>query len=108
VSTVPFVVRVGRSQPRVASGRPAPLLRVRFPVTVAQVGYEPPRARGAEGEPVVLAFTRRAPATAGWHRRHPALGVRRELPVGETVLVRFTPAESGEIRSTAGWHVPRD
>ena len=71
-------------------------------VAVSASGYSPARIEVRKGEPTVIAFSRPSAGNCGGTVVIPALGVRRTLPVGETVLISFTPRESAEIPFTCG------
>jgi plastocyanin domain-containing protein len=77
-----------------------PLRAIR--VAVGSSGYTPARIDLRRGEPAVLAFSRPDAGNCGGTVVIPALGIRRELPVGETVVLRFTPDRAGEIPFTCG------
>jgi hypothetical protein len=102
VSTVPLVVRVGEP-PRIAESRvtgrggaePA-LPPGAIKISVSASGYSPARIELPRGKPAVLAFTRPAGGNCGGTVLIPDLDIRRDLPVGQTVLVSLTPREAGE------------
>ena len=50
----------------------------------------------------MLAFARPEAGNCGGTVVIPGLDVRRTLPVGDTVLVRFTPREAAELPFTCG------
>jgi hypothetical protein len=101
VSTVPFVFDVAPA-PHVAS-RPARRVPAgAVGVVVSAGGYEPARIELPFGEPATLAFTRPTAGNCGGVVVIPALGIRRELAVGDTVLIRLTPTERGEIPFQCG------
>jgi len=56
----------------------------------------------------VLTFTRPAAGNCGGTVVMPALGIRRDLPVGETVVLRFTPDHAGDIPFTCGMGMYKD
>ena len=101
VSTVPFVVRVTGAQPVASRPRPATPSRA-ISISVGSSGYWPARVDLPRNRPAVLAFTRPAAGNCGGTLVIPGLGVRRELPVGETVLVRFTPRDSTDYPFKCG------
>jgi len=103
--TAPFVLHVAASPAsRAASAKPVPtsppLQAIR--VAVGSSGYAPARIDLRRGEPAVLAFSRPDAGNCGGTVVIPALGIRRDLPVGETVVLRFTPDRTGEIPFTCG------
>lgn len=107
VITVPFVIRVGEGQTATATGAqpavPSDAIRVR----VSSAGYEPSRIEVQRGQPVRLAFTRTDAENCGGTVVFPSQNIRRELPVGQTVLVELTPQASGELNFTCGMNMYR-
>ncbi len=107
VITVPFVIRVGEGQTATATGAqpavPSDAIRVR----VSSAGYEPSRIEVHRGQPVKLAFTRTDAENCGGTVMFPSQNIRRELPVGLTVLVELTPQASGELNFTCGMNMYR-
>lgn len=75
-------------------------------ITVS-IRYEPKSIEVKKGQPVKLAFYRPDDKNCGGEIVFPKLGIRRELPVGKTVIVEFTPQESGEISFTCGMNMMR-
>ena len=69
--------------------------------------YEPKSIEVKKGQPVKLAFFRADDKNCGGEVVFPELGIKRELPIGETVLIEFTPQESGEIAFTCGMNMMR-
>ena len=69
-----------------------------------QVGgaYSPSAVVVTQGQPVRLKFHRADDKNCGGEVVFPALNVRKELPVGETVVVDLGPQKSGEIAFTCG------
>ena len=56
---------------------------------------------------MTLAFLRKDDKNCGEEVVFPKLGIRKKLPVGETVTVELTPQESGEIAFTCGMDMMR-
>jgi len=56
---------------------------------------------------VKLAFTRTDVENCGGTVMFPSQNIRRELPVGLTVLVELTPQASGELNFTCGMNMYR-
>lgn len=101
VITVPFVVNVGGSEQKAAI-RPAKIPADAFQITIGKNGYEPSEIKFEKGKPVKIAFYRSDAENCGGEVVFPKLNIRKKLPVGETVLVEFTPREAGEIAFSCG------
>jgi plastocyanin domain-containing protein len=69
--------------------------------------YEPKSIEVRKGQAVKLAFYRADDKNCGGEVVFPKLNIRKELPVGKTVMVEFTPRESGEIAFTCGMNMMR-
>jgi plastocyanin domain-containing protein len=76
-------------------------------VTVSKRGYEPKSIEVKKGKPVKLAFFREDEENCGEELVFPKLNIKKDLPVGETVLVEFTPHEEGELGFTCGMDMLR-
>ncbi len=104
VITVPYVVRVGGNQTAPASTAnsssvvPADAIKV----TVSSKGYEPSRIEAKKGQPVKLAFYRADDENCGGEVVFPSQGIRKKLPVGQTVIIEVTPKETGDLAFTCG------
>jgi hypothetical protein len=120
IITVPFVVRVAAGEQRAeapghgggAHGQSAPENSANVPedalrVTVSRNGYEPSRINVRRGQSVRIAFTRTDAENCGGTVIFPSLNIRRELPVGQTVVVELTPQASGELAFTCGMNMYR-
>lgn len=75
-------------------------------ITVS-TNYEPKSVTVKKGQPVKLAFFRQDEDNCGDEVIFPKLGIKKKLPVGETVLVELTPQETGEIAFTCGMDMMR-
>jgi plastocyanin domain-containing protein len=75
-------------------------------ITVS-TNYEPKSVTVKKGQPVKLAFFRPDDKNCGDEVVFPKEGIRKKLPVGETVIVEMTPTESGEISFTCGMDMMR-
>lgn len=69
--------------------------------------YEPKSIKVKKGEPVKLEFTRKDDKNCGDELVFPKLGIKKQLPVGEPVLVEFTPADSGDLQFACGMDMMR-
>ena len=105
VITVPFIVNVpkGSVKPVKAANVPAGATKI----TVSSDGYEPASVSVQRGQPVKLAFYRADSDNCGGEVVFAKQNIRKKLPVGETVLVEFTPNEAGEIAFACGMDMLR-
>jgi plastocyanin len=101
VITVPFTVRsVENTQTKTANNAAIPADATK--IVVSGNGYEPAEIRVEKGKPVKLAFYRADANNCGGEVVFSKLNITRKLPIGETVLVEFTPTESGELGFACG------
>ena len=105
VISVPFIVNVpaGNSEPARAANVPEGATKI----TVSSSGYEPSSIPVKKGQPVKLAFYRPDAAGCGGEIVFSKQNITKKLPVGETVLVEFTPTEAGEIGFACGMNMLR-
>ena len=66
-------------------------------VKVSMVGFDPAEIDARAGEPLKLAFFRPNAANCAREVIFPDLGIRKDLPPGETVVVEITPGKSGPL-----------
>ena len=76
-------------------------------VTISKRGYEPKSIAVKKGQPVKLVFYREDGENCGEELVFPKLNIRRNLPVGATETVEFTPQEAGDIGFTCGMNMYR-
>jgi len=100
VISVPFIVNVpaGSNEAAKAANVPSGATKI----TVSSNGYEPSSISVVKGQPVKLAFYRADSNNCGGEVIFSKLKIKKKLPVGETVLVEFTPTEAGEIAFACG------
>lgn len=100
VISVPFIVNVpeGKAVPARAAKVPPGFTKI----TVSENGYEPLSLRVRAGEKVSLAFYRADADNCGSELVIPKQSIKKTLPVGETILVEFTPTAAGEIAFACG------
>jgi YHYH protein/Cupredoxin-like domain len=98
--TVPFVLRVepAEASPKPITNVPADAIRIQL----SERGYIPARVEIPANRPLTLAFTRDASPNCGSEVIFPTLGIRRTLPVGETVVVQLPAQPAGEISFGCG------
>lgn len=71
-------------------------------VDLTERGYEPSSIRLRRGVPARVTFTRKVSATCATEVMLPEYGVRRALPLGEPVVVGFTPQKTGDFTFSCG------
>ncbi len=105
VINVPFIVRVPEGdQPKLAENNSAaPTDAVK--VTVSKNGFEPAEIKLEKGKPAKLAFYRADAENCASEVVFSNLNITKKLPVGETVLIEFTPTDSGEISFACGMNM---
>lgn len=102
VITVPFVVNVGAGDSQTAEVKATNVPADAIKVTVSGDGYEPSQIPVKKGQPVKLAFHRADAEGCGGEVVFSKQNIKKKLPVGETVLIEFTPTEAGEINFACG------
>jgi len=101
VIAVPFVLSVAEATDKAAPATLAvPTDAIK--INVSSLGYEPSRIEVKKGPPVKLAFYRADGQNCAGAVVFPQLGIKRQLPVGQTVVIELTPAEAGEFSFTCG------
>ena len=105
VISVPFIVNVpaGKAEPVKAANVPAGATQI----TVSSDGYEPASLSVKKGQPVKLAFYRADADNCGGEVVFEKQNIKKKLPVGETVVVEFTPSEAGEVAFACGMDMLR-
>jgi len=106
VITVPFVVNVGGGEQK-AEVKTANVPEGAVKITVSGDGYAPALIPVKKGQPVKLAFYRADADNCGGEVVISKQNIRKKLPVGETVLIEFTPTEAGEIAFACGMDMMR-
>ncbi len=71
-------------------------------VNITMVGFDPATIEAKAGQPLKLAFFRPNAANCAREVVFPDLGIRKELPPGQTVVVDVTPAKSGTLGFECG------
>jgi uncharacterized cupredoxin-like copper-binding protein len=101
VITVPFVVNVKEAKKNTSESKTSDSGDA-VKVTVSSSGYEPASITVKKGQPVKLAFKRTDANNCGGEVVFAKQNIKKKLPVGETVLIEFSPKETGEIAFTCG------
>lgn len=99
VLTFPWVIDVkqGMSRSPLTPG-PGDAIEIR----IGAAGYEPPRIEIPEGKSVRLAFHRMDAQNCGSKVVIPKLGITRDLPPGEVVIIDLPPQSKGELSFGCG------
>jgi hypothetical protein len=103
ILTFPFVFRVNP-----AAGSLPPITQASSGATLIKVssaGYEPARIQAKAGQPLKLAFFRVDAQNCGRLVKFPSLGIERELPPGQTVVIEVTPRKSGALTFSCGMNM---
>ena len=100
LSTFGLVNRVHTAGASVTQGPDAPPGSVL--VTISMVGFDPAVIPAKAGQPIKLAFFRPNAANCAREVIFPDLGIRRELPPGQTTVVDITPPKSGPLAFECG------
>jgi hypothetical protein len=95
LSTLGFVNRASPAGANVTQGPHAPPGSVL--VNVSMVGFDPAVIPAKAGQPLKLAFYRPNAANCAREVVFPGLGIRKELPPGETTVVDITPPKTGPL-----------
>ena len=100
LSTSSFVIRGAPAGANSTQGPHAPPGSVL--VNVSMIGFDPALIAAKAGQPLKLAFFRPNAANCAREVVFPGLGIRRELPPGQTVVVDITPPKSGPFGFECG------
>jgi len=105
VISISFIVNIpaGKTESVKAANVPGGATKI----TVSSDGYEPSAVSVKKGQSVKLAFYRADADNCGGEVVFAKQNIKKKLPVGETVLVEFTPSEAGEIAFACGMDMLR-
>lgn len=76
-------------------------------VKITERGYEPDVVKVRRGVRTRITFVRTTDATCATEVVFPELGIRRELPLNQPVVITFTPSKKGEFTFTCGMKMMR-
>ena len=76
-------------------------------ILVTEQGFEPAKVMLRPAAPAQLVFTRTTEKTCGTEVVFPSLGIRRALPMNESVTIEFTPKNAGEVAFACGMNMLR-
>ena len=71
-------------------------------VNISMIGFDPASIEAKAGQPIKLAFFRPNAANCIREVVFPSLGIRKELPPGETEVVDITPVKRGPLAFECG------
>jgi hypothetical protein len=74
-------------------------------VNISMVGFDPAVIPAKAGQPIKLAFYRPNAANCAREVVFPDLGIRKDLPPGETTVVELTPPKSGSLGFACGMNM---
>ena len=100
LSTSRFIIRVAPAGANVTQGPHAPPGSVL--VNVSMIGFDPALIAAKAGQPLKLAFFRPNAANCAREVVFPGLGIRKDLPPGQTVVVDITPPKRGRLGFECG------
>ena len=103
LSTSGFAMRAAPSGENVTQGPHAPPGSVL--VNVSMIGFDPASIEAKVGQPIKLAFFRPNGANCAREVVFPDLGIRKELPPGQTTVVDITPPKSGTFGFACGMNM---
>ena len=74
-------------------------------ITLNDKGYQPASFKLRRGVPARVTFIRQVEVTCATEVVLPDYGIKRELPLGEPVVVEFTPNKKGEFSFACGMNM---
>lgn len=74
-------------------------------VNVSMVGFDPATIEAKAGQPIRLAFYRPNAQNCASQVVFPTLGIKKELPPGQTTVVEITPPTSGPLAFACGMNM---
>jgi plastocyanin domain-containing protein len=74
---------------------------------IVKGGYQPNRVEIVQGQHVKLKFLRKESSGCSREVVFPALGIRKELPQGEPVVIQLPKLDPGEYEFTCGMNMIR-
>ncbi|MFN0107240.1 MAG: YHYH protein [Blastocatellia bacterium] len=96
----PFVLSVAEALPRTQAAIQIPADAIQ--IKVGSGGFAPAQIKLESNRPTKLAITRDAQPNCANRIVIPALGISRDLPLGETVIIELPAMKAGEFSLTCG------
>jgi hypothetical protein len=100
VIDVPFIYRVAAGSGAISQGPKVPTGAVL--INVSSAGFEPAHIPAKAGQPLKLAFFRADAQNCAREVIFPDLGIQKDLPPGQTVVVDVTPRKTGSLAFSCG------
>jgi len=100
VNRVPSAANIAANATPVPHAPPGSVL-----VNISMVGFDPAVIPAKAGQPIKLAFFRPNAANCAREVVFPDLGIRKDLPPGETTVVEITPPKSGPLGFACGMNM---
>jgi hypothetical protein len=105
VITIPYTIKVEPEEKKSPAITRIPADAIR--IHVSSSGFDPARLTLPVGKPTVLAFDRQDAQNCANAVVFPELGIRKQLPAGETVLVEIPAAAPRELHFACGMNMHR-
>ncbi len=96
----PFVLSVAEAKPRTLTVTSIPADAIQ--IKVGSSGFAPSQIKIEANRPAKLAITRDSQPNCANRIVIPALGISRDLPLGETVIIELPTQKAGELTLTCG------
>ncbi|MGH9799795.1 MAG: cupredoxin domain-containing protein, partial [Blastocatellia bacterium] len=96
----PFVLSVAAASPRVLAVTQIPADAIQ--IKVGASGFAPAQIKVRANRPTKLAITRDSQPNCANRIVFPSLGISRDLPLGETVVIELPAQKAGEFSLTCG------
>ena len=96
----PFVLSVAEAKPRDRTVTPIPADAIQIKVGLG--GFAPAQFKTEANRPTRLAITRDSQPNCANQIVIPSLGIRRDLPLGETVIIELPALKAGEFALSCG------
>ncbi len=72
---------------------------------VINAGYTPSSINAKAGKPLAITFKRTEESSCGQEIVFKSLGIRKSVPNGKSVVIKFTPKKAGVIEFTCGMNM---
>lgn len=96
----PFVLSVAEALPKIRTIAPIPADAIQ--IKVGADGFAPTQIKIEASRPTILAITRDAHPNCANKILIPALGISRDLPLGETIIIELPAMKARELSLTCG------
>ena len=96
----PFVLSVAEALPKIHAVTPIPADAIR--INVGSGGFAPAQIKIETNRPTKLAITRDSQPNCANRIVIPSLGISRDLPLGETIIIELPAMKAGQFSLTCG------